>query len=215
MKMLLTSNGLCNDSIVQALAHLLGKPFHQSRLCFIPTAANLDEEDKSWLVNDLSNCAKQGFANLDIVDIAAVPPESWKPRFESADVLLFGGGRTNYLHHWMQRSGLAAILPQLLEHCVYVGISAGSKVTGPPLPPDMAQPIGSDWEGGSLNYVPFSFIPHMNSQLFPSRARNQIEALTAFRVAPVYALDDQSALQVLDGEVTIISEGEWLYRGSE
>lgn len=70
MKLLLTSNGIANKSIEQALAELLGKPFAESRIVFIPTAANAEPEDKQWLINDYGNTAKLDFKNLYIVDLA-------------------------------------------------------------------------------------------------------------------------------------------------
>ena len=55
MKLLLTSAGITNNSIKDALAGLIGKRFSDSKMVFIPTAANVEEGDKGWLIDDLKN----------------------------------------------------------------------------------------------------------------------------------------------------------------
>src|ERR1700722_18437524 len=114
MKLLLTSGGVTNKSIANSLRKLLGKPFSKSKLVFIPTAANISPGDKDWLINDLNNCRELGFKEIDILNIDATPQEKiWRPRIESADVMLFGGGNTFYLLRWIQKSGLVKALPEL------------------------------------------------------------------------------------------------------
>ena len=134
MKLLLTSNGIANKSIARSLRKLLGKPFSKSKLIFIPTASNFSDGDKQYLINDLHNIAKLGFKKINILNIDAMPQEKiWRPRIEEADVILIGGGNTFYLMRWLKKSGLSKALPQLLKKKIYVGISAGSIVTGPNL----------------------------------------------------------------------------------
>lgn len=120
MKLLLTSSGKTNKSIGKALLDLLGKPFEKTNLTFIPTAANVEQGDKMWLVDDMNNFRKMNFASFDIVDISAVSKDIWFPSFNKADVLVFGGGDTYYLLSWIKKSGLEKILPELLKTKVYV-----------------------------------------------------------------------------------------------
>src|SRR5680860_576655 len=126
MKLLLTSNGLSNQSIVNALFELTGKPASETTIVFIPTAMNVARGGKNWFINDLYNIKKQGFKFIDIVDISALPKEIWLPKIESGDVLFFSGGNTYHLMYWLKESGLAELLPELLKTRVYAGISAGS-----------------------------------------------------------------------------------------
>ena len=129
MELLLTSSGITNKSIEKALLELLGKPSEKSNLTFVPTAANVEKGDKTWLVDDINNFRKLNFASFDIVDISAVPKNIWLASFEKADVLVFGGGNVYHLLKWIKKSGLKDVLPKLLKTKVYVGISAGSMVT--------------------------------------------------------------------------------------
>ena len=130
MKLLLTSGGITNKSIAKALFDLVGKKPEDTSLVFVPTASNIEKGDKDWLIDDLVNLKKQNFKQIDIADISAVGKEIWLPKMEEADVLFFEGGNSYYLMEWMNKSGLTKILPELLKTKVYVGLSAGSMVTG-------------------------------------------------------------------------------------
>lgn len=215
MKLLLTSAGLTNSSIVGALRELVGKPFEESSLAFVPTAANVEKEGKEWLIDDLYNCKKLKFKTLDIVDISAIPKALWLPRLEEADILLFGGGNTFHLSHWFKKSGLAELLPKMLEKKVYVGISAGSMVTTKDMRFSQSQKLYYEdmvvdpGEEG-LGFVHFYIRPHLNSPHFPNVRKELIAELAREVPEPVYALDDDSAVKVVEGNITVISEGEWL-----
>jgi dipeptidase E len=212
MKLLLTSGGLENQTIINALRELIGKEFKNANLVFIPTAANMEEGDKWWLIKDLSKCQELGFAEVDIVDIAAVAQEVWQPRLEKADVIVMGGGNTSYLMGHIKKSGLAATLPELLKTRVYVGISAGSMVMAPQLRAKEMQrlyeePIVDDANEG-LGFVDFLVVPHMNSPHFP-RAAELIDEIAKGIKTPLYTIDDQTAVKVIDKEVEVVSEGKW------
>ena len=213
MKLLLTSGGLTNKSIASALFDLVGKKPEDTSLVFIPTASNVETEDKGWLINDFANVKNQNFKSVFITDIAAVSESIWKPQMEAADILLFGGGNTYYLMEWINKSGLAKILPEFLKAKVYVGISAGSMVTNPDLDIRLDKMIyEDDVEGESmtgLNFVDFYFLPHLNSPHFSNRMEKNIRKAAEKYTQKMYALDDQSALKVVDGKVDVISEGKW------
>ncbi len=213
MKLLLTSAGLTNDVIVQELKRLLGHSLQGTKLAFIPTAANVEEGSKDWLIGDLNNCLKAGF-EVDIVDISAVEQKIWLPRLEAAQVLLFGGGNTFHLMHWMQKSGLAELLPKLLQTKIYMGISAGSCVTGPTIYNSVQNLFGETYDleiREGLNLVDFQFIPHLNSPYFDKIREEHLREASTHITEPVYALDDNSALSIDSEkqEVKVVSTGQW------
>lgn len=215
MKLLLTSGGITNPSIANAFLKLIGKPAEETNLAFIPTAANSEDGDKSWLIRDLNNLKNMNFKTIDIVDISALPQELWLPRLESADVLFFSGGNTTHLMYWLKKSGLEAILPDLLKIRVYAGISAGSIVAGPSLALSSKdkklyyeQRLGYKTEE-ALGFVKLHVRPHLNSPSFPHARKENIEAIAKTVNEPIYALDDQSALSIVDGKVEVVSEGEY------
>lgn len=214
MKLLLTSNGLANNSIAKALFELVGKKPEETIIVFIPTASNIKTGDKSWLINDLVNLQKQNFQSIEIVDISAVDEKIWKPSLERADVLLFGGGSSYHLMRWFNKSGLAKMLPSLLKNKVYVGISAGSMVTNPDLNLKLSQIIYErnrleTEELKGLNLVDFYFLPHLNSEWFKKMRKENIEKLGPQIDRTIYALDDNSALKIIDNKIEVISEGEY------
>ncbi len=215
MKLLLTSAGITNQSLVKTLFEMVGKKPEETSLVFIPTAANLETGDKEWLIEDLTNLKNLGLKSITIADISAVTKEVWLPQFEEADILFFEGGNTYYLMEWMNKSGLTEILPELLKTKVYVGVSAGSMVTNPDLDLKISQIIyGEDLDKTEsikgLNYVDFYFLPHLNSPYFENvreeLIRNAVEGVST----KVYAVDDAGAVQIVDGNVGIVTEGKYL-----
>lgn len=221
MKLLLTSSGISNKSIENSLAKLLGKPYRKSKLVFIPTAANISSGGKEWLIKDFNNCKKLGFAEIDILNIDATPQEKiWRPRVEGADVLLFGGGNTFYLMYWLKKSGLAKALPKLLKTRVYVGISAGSIATAPDLSLTSRkrrdtfrlyyekEAKGPGVEKG-LNFVNFHVRPHLNSPHFPYARVAYLSEVAKHTKEPIYAIDDNSAVEVAGKKIKIVSEGRF------
>ena len=214
MKLLLTSAGLSNKSIKKAFLKLVGKPAKKIKVAFIPTASNIEEGDKCWLIEDLKTLQNMGFAQVDILDIAAVPKIIWESRLYKADVLFFGGGNTFYLMHWIKKSGLQEILTDLLKSRVWVGISAGSMVPGVGLINNeerfIAKNIVNEDEGlNGLSYIDFSLMPHYYSPLFKNS-----DEISAARIAkqfkePMYAIDDNSAIVIDGNRFEVVSEGRW------
>ena len=120
MKLLLTSGGITNKSIANALFDLTGKKPEDTTIVFIPTASNVESGDKDWLINDLINLQKQNFKSIEITDISVVDEKIWEPSLERADVLFFEGGNTYHLMRWLNKSGVSKLLPDLLKDKVYV-----------------------------------------------------------------------------------------------
>ena len=214
MKLLLTSAGFTNKTISNALHELAGKPFRNFKLAFVPTAANVEEGEKDWLIDDLNNCMKLGFSLMDIVDISALPKDVWRPRLEEADILLFGGGNTFHLNYWLGKSGLEEMLPEMLKTRIYVGISAGSMVTTTNLALSSTKVLYSEEIGKQDNYrglgfVDFHIRPHLNSPHFPKVRVKYLEKTTKKLKEPVYAIDDNTAIKVANGDISVVSEGKW------
>ena len=213
MRLLLTSAGLVNDSIVKAFNELVDLPKNQIHIAFIPTAANVEEGDKGWLIDDLNNLKKQAYGCIDIVDISAMSQAVWKPRLESAKVLFFGGGNTAHLMYCLKESGLDKLLPELLKTRVYAGISAGSCVTGKTINNPAQNLFGEKYEvdiRDGLGLVDFQFVPHLNSSTF-NKIRKELLAEEAKKMTEtIYAADDNTAISVVDDKIEIISEGECL-----
>jgi dipeptidase E len=122
MKFLLTSAGIKNTSIRNALVDLLGKPIAESSALCIPTAgyANLGGALRAWRFisgqEPRTPMVELGWKSIGVLELSALPSiaeELWVPMVQETDVLLVNGGDPLYLYYWMRQSGLAELLPSL------------------------------------------------------------------------------------------------------
>jgi dipeptidase E len=217
LRFLLTSAGIKNPSIHGALVDLLGKPIAESSALCIPTAshANPGGPGQAWKFiagqEPETPMCELGWKSLGVLELTALPSideEDWVPVVRETDVLLVNGGDPLYLCHWMQQSGLAELLPTLHE-TVYVGLSAGSMVMAPNIGEDFVRwkpPTGGD---ETLGMVDFAIFPHLDHEMLPENTMADAERWAAGMSVPGYAIDDQTAIKVIDGAVEVVSEGHW------
>jgi dipeptidase E len=217
VKYLLTSAGIKNGSIRKALLDLLGKPIAESSALCIPTAAHALPGGAAiaWRLisgrDPFCPMCELGWKSLGVLELTALPSideAHWVPMAQSTDVLLVGGGDPLYLCHWMRQSGLASLLPSLRE-TVYVGLSAGSMVMAPRIGEDFVNwkpPTGGD---ETLGLVDFSMFPHLDHEMLPENSMAHAEKWAASMPVPAYAIDDETAIKVIDGVVEVVSEGHW------
>ncbi|MBB5633282.1 dipeptidase E [Cryobacterium mesophilum] len=223
MKMLLTSSGIRNRSISDALVSLLGKPIAESTALFIPTGiypfpGGPEQAWKAITGASENPLCGLGWKSVGVMELTALPSirdEYWVPAVREADALLVWGGDVLYLVHWMRQSGLADLLPSL-DDLVYVGVSAGSIALTPYNPDfefDLAfVPDGSDMAVGgerALGFVDFTLYPHLNHQDMEDTTLENIGKWAAGIPVPTYAIDDETAIRVVDGVVEVVSEGTW------
>jgi dipeptidase E len=216
MKLLLTSGGITNQSIKDALVELLGKPISDCNALACSTASypmqnGAQMAQNFYNVNGTSSMTNLGWKSLGILELTALPSieESvWQDQLKNTDVLLVNGGDPLYLNHWMKTSGIAAFLPTL-KNLVYVGLSAGSMIMTPRIGADFIgwqQPSGND---ETLGFVDFSIFPHLDH---PMLTENTMEAAVKWAAElskPAYAIDEATAIRVVDTQVEVISEGNW------
>src|SRR5579872_7344172 len=137
MKLLLTSSGITNASIHEALVALLGKPIEESTALVIPTAiypfpGGAGHAWEAICGRTKSPFAGLGWKSLGVLELSVLPTideECWLPAVLEVDALLVWGGDPVFLSYWMRRSGLADVLPTLPNETVYLGVSAGSIAT--------------------------------------------------------------------------------------
>jgi dipeptidase E len=221
VKLLLTSGGVTNASIRAALVGLLGKPIAEAAALCIPTAQwghpRCGPVSARGFVSGLppwGGLTSLEWGSLGLLELTALPSigdERWVPWVREADVLLADGGDATYLCHWMRQSGLAGLLPSLLE-TVWVGVSAGSMVMTPRIGADFVQwPSAPD--DRTLGVVDFSIFPHLENEHMPDNTLAEAQRWGAAIAGPAYAIDDQTAITVTDGTVEVVSEGHWKLLG--
>jgi dipeptidase E len=219
VRLLLTSGGVTNPSIRSALVRLLGKPIAECDALVVPTAQwghpmcgpasvrGMVAAEPQW-----RHFSGLGWRSLGVLELTALPTigtQRWLPWVRSTDVLLVDGGDATYLCHWMRESGLADLLPSLLD-TVWVGVSAGSMVMTPRVGQYFVEwPSAPD--DRTLGVVDFSIFPHLD--LFPTNTVAHAERWAADIGGPAYAIDEQTAITVVDGTVDVVSEGRWTTYG--
>ena len=217
MRLLLTSAGIKNTSIHDALVDLLGKPIAECSALCIPTASYghpMAGPAAAWRFisgqEPRTPMCELGWKSLGVLELTALPSideELWVPIVREADVLLVNGGDPLYLCYWMQQSGLADLLPSL--RAVWVGLSAGSVVMTPSIGEDFViwkPPGGGD---RTLGLVDFSIFPHLDHEEMPGNSMANAEKWAAGMPQRAYLIDDQTAIKVTDGAVEVVSEGHW------
>ncbi len=239
MKCLLTSGGIANTSIHNALVDLLGKPIAESSALIIPTAIYPFPGGAGMAWRAICGVANSplsglGWKSLGVLELTALPSiddDAWIPTVQEADALLVWGGDPLYLSHWMRQSGLADLLPALRRETVYVGVSAGSMAasatfgeTYPDPPRGSGEALTSEdivfatpqgdidrilVTAQGVGLVDFALIPHLDHENHPDASMANAEKWATRLPTPTYAIDDQTALKVSDGTVDVVSEGHW------
>jgi len=239
IKLLLTSSGITNKSLRDALTQLLGKPIDESSALFIPTGVYpfAGGPNYAWWPiagKKQSTLVGLGWKSMGLLEITALPSinrDIWLSAIKETDALLVWGGDPLYLAYWFEKSGLAAVLRSLDKDLVYVGVSAGSMVastifgetyssaragSGTPLTSENIV-FNIDGREISKTYVTakgagladFAIIPHFNNPDHPDACGPNAEQWAAKIPVPVYAIDEQTAIKVVAGQAQVISEGDW------
>ncbi len=219
MRLLLTSAGVKNASIQDALVEMLGRPIAECSALCIPTAMyghpSAGPGAGAWRFisgRSAEPMTELGWKSVGVLELTALPSIAevhWVPKVKDADVLLVSGGDALYLCHWMRQSGFADLIPSLSE-TVYVGMSAGSMVMTPRIGADFVRwqpPVPGD--DSTLGLVGFSIFPHLDHELMPENTLSDAERWATGISGPAYAIDDQTAIEVTDAGIEVVSEGHW------
>jgi len=218
MRLLLTAAGVANPTIHDSLTGMLTKPIDECTALCIPTALYGHPEVgpgvNPWgFVSGNEECqmTQLGWKSVGLLELTALPSideERWKPLVCETDVLLAAGGDSLYLTHWMRESGLADMLPEMTD-TVWVGLSGGSMAMTPRIGKwfmGWQPPSGDDQ---ALGFVDFAIYPHLDNPGLPYNTMANAEKWAATLDCPAYAIDDETAIRVVDDEIDIASEGKW------
>jgi dipeptidase E len=61
----------------------------------------------------------------------------------------------------------------------------------------------------ALGLVNFAMFPHLDHEAMPDHSMANAERWAAGLPVPGYAIDDETAIKVVDGTVDVVSEGQW------
>ena len=217
-RLLLTSAGVRNATIRNALINLLGRPIEECTALCIPTAmyghpyAGPGENVWKFVAGRSEQpMIELGWKSVGLIELTALPSidkERWVSLVRNADVLLVSGGDALFLSHWMRESGLNDLLTELKD-TVWVGMSGGSMVMSPRIGKEFVgwkQPSGDD---RALGLVDFAIFPHLDNESLPDNTMAAARKWAAGLDCVAYAIDDETAICVVDGVVDVVSEGHW------
>lgn len=239
IKLLLTSSGISNKSIQNALVQLLGKPISESNALFIPTGVYpfVGGPNYAWwpisgkMQSSLVGLGWKTMGLLELTALNSIEKDIWLPSVQDADALLVWGGDPLYLAYWLQQSGLADVLRSPGKDLVYVGVSAGSMAVSTIFGETYGKPRGAsgvplssenmvfNGPGGEfsttfvlakgIGLTEFAIIAHFDNPNHLTACGANAEKWAAKIPTPVYGIDDNTAIKVVAGEVEVVSEGQW------
>lgn len=205
MKLLLCSEGFHTQNTVQACVDLVGKPQDKITFAVINEAYAAVHGDKRWVISNLKGVADNFPAEMDMINLLALPLDEIEERIMQKDAIFVVGGHTDYLMKVFVETGFDKVLQKLLQSKVYVGSSAGSMVMGKRLSSEAYETMYKEVAGyGTTEYlglVNFSIIPHIDSKDFPGRRKNLITA-SKQTSTKIYGLRDDTAIIVNGNGIT-------------
>lgn len=218
MRFLLTSAGIKNESIRNALVEMLGKPIEECVALCIPTAIYAFPRGtrSAWLMingRGRTPLVELGWNSVGVLELTTLPSidrDVWLPAVREADALLVFGGDSLYLSHWMRESGFVELMPSLGD-TVWLGVSGGSMALAPSVGAHFIDWLPASGEDRGMGVVDFAIFPHLDHPEIPENSMAEAEDWAATLSIPSYAIDDQTAIRVIDGHVDVISEGAWRY----
>lgn len=182
------------------------------RVLFIPTASG----DHPGYIESFTKAYEALGCTVDILRLygsAANTPEAVAAKFAAADIVYVGGGDTDMMLAKWRKTGVDAHLRAAYERGVVLsGLSAGALCWASCGMTDRSDDDDfiPGWLEG-LALLPFGIGVHYDEPFW-----QQLDELTARQDAPVIALENCTALSVIDGHMTVIRSREdrraWLLR---
>lgn len=208
MKLLLTSSGLTTPELIKACVDLTGKPRAKIKTAIVNEGYAVERGDKRWIIDESLQISKTLPGWLDIVDLLALSPAQIQERLNAVDVIFVLGGHTDYLMHVFNKSGLTAMLPELLKTKVYVGSSAGAMVMGKRVSTEAYQTVfGEEGDYGTteyLGFVDFAIKPHLDSAMFPNNKKEVILNISRTYGRKLCSLRDSQGIIVQGDKITML-----------
>ena len=203
MRFLLTSGGITNASIHDALVDLLGKPIAECSALCIPTAIYAFPGGAASAYRLITGSGRQPVVRIGL-EVFWVFWSSLRCPASTRNIGSRWSGRL--MPCWWEAAtpsicATGCSNPDWQTSCrrcratVYVGVSAGSLVIGPNVGEQFV--YGNPLTGGdrALGMVDFSIFPHVDHEDMPDDSMANAEEWAAGISGAGYAIDDQTAIQ--------------------
>lgn len=200
MRLFLTSSFFVDASQIDRFLTLLKKDPRDAKLVYVPTAGNGEGEvSLFYRQKTLADFSALGFSPV-CYDLAEKQPEDVRRDLVEVDGIWVGGGNTFYLLQEARRSGLLAVVTELVrDHGVlYGGTSAGSILATASI--EIAG-IGEDGDVNAVGITDLSALGVIDGSIqvhYEPSLHDAVLAEARFP-GPLYLVPDGGAI-VVDGE---------------
>lgn len=216
MKIILASSGLANEEIIGALEEMVGKPREEINVAVINEAIKGEQGDMRWFAEELQRITEVIGGNIEFIDLQAHDLDYVERRIDVADMIFCFGGNTDYLANIFIKTGFDKLLPKILAEKVWVGSSAGSCVLCHKESEEIQKTVFREKREADhyMDIVPIIFLPHLHG--FFKFDQEEVLRASELTDLPVYAVSDDCALKVVDGEVVAVLGTDYIVaRGGE
>ena len=201
--LLLTSSGMSGTK--EEILSVLSKPADKVRVAHIITASKV-EENTSYVDKDRELMKEAGF-NVEDIDIEGKNKSQLMKILEDEDIIYVQGGNTYYLLKQMRKSGFDKIIKKLLtKGIIYIGVSAGSIVTG-----ETIETAGWKTDKNKFGLFNLKGLKLVKSNIFVHYKPEDAEIIKQKSKKikkQLRILTDQQALFVFGKKITLVGEGE-------
>ena len=218
MKLILASQGFWTDDIAKAVSKLVDKSLKEINIAvinegYVGIAGN---EDKRWMINELSKMSNYIGGRIDFVNIRAYDKNEIEERLSQADLIYIVGGKQFILPNLFKQTGVDEILKELAKEKVIMGTSAGAMILGKHVESDeywkrrygVTRENIINKEGGLVN---FNIIPHYlryDRKEWDSKYYTEVLKDNPF---PVYAVTDEQAMIYDNGNIYCVGGEPVIY----
>jgi peptidase E len=173
------------------LPRLLDRRPADTPVLYVPTAAEVLEEEQDYVTEELRQLAAMGFP-VTTATLTGASPERVAELLDAAGLVFVTGGSPFYLLHQAMLSGFTDLVPPRVRagSLVYVGISAGAYLATPDLLPVVTQTtraaVAPDLPTTrAMGLVPFSVIAHYGDPARADRHRVLLDSPQPREIVPV------------------------------
>ncbi len=176
------------ENVLHGLPKLIGKKPTDTKIVFIPTAAD-PYEDKSFVDTDREKWLELKY-NFTELDIKNKKEGQLRKDLKNFDIIYLSGGNVFYLLQEANKCGLKNIVKDHLKQGkIYAGGSAGAAIAGPSLEPlqtiDDPQKAPELKDYTAFGLVDFIVLPHFDYGKYNVKYQSVLKQYKQFKFQPL------------------------------
>lgn len=209
MKLVLASQGFLTDEIANEVSKLVGKDLKDINIAIINEAyvAISGEQDKRWMIRELSYIEKYIGGRIDFVNFRACSKQEIGVRLNQADLIYIVGGKTLFLSEFFRKTDTTELLKQIAKEKVIMGTSAGAtvlgtRITSPTYWKERYNKNINEITDNEFELVDFNIIPHYMRKGREQWNKEFLNRTISENPFPIYAITDTQAVIYNGGKIS-------------